>query len=120
ALLLAAAGAYPVAVDLGRAWHEWTGLPFVFAVWAARRDADQRRAARVHAGLLASRAWGLGHLDELAAAAEARTGVPGATCRAYLADLDWALGPHHLAGLTDFFRRLARDGAVPDGTLSFI
>src|SRR5690606_1635930 len=27
ALLLAAAGAYPVAVDLGRAWHEWTGLP---------------------------------------------------------------------------------------------
>jgi len=24
--------------DLGREWYEWTGLPFVFAVWAVRRD----------------------------------------------------------------------------------
>src|SRR5690242_18648689 len=24
--------------DLGAAWHEWTGLPMVFAVWAARRS----------------------------------------------------------------------------------
>jgi chorismate dehydratase len=120
ALLLAAAGRYPVQVDLGQAWHEWTGLPFVFAVWAARRDADQRAALRVHHALLASREWGVSHLDELARAAEAATGVPVATCRAYLADLDWALEYRHLAGLTDFFRRLARDGAVPDGTLSFI
>ncbi len=25
-------------VDLGRVWKEWTGLPFVFAVWAGRPD----------------------------------------------------------------------------------
>jgi cyclic dehypoxanthinyl futalosine synthase len=25
-------------VDLGKAWKEWTGLPFVFAVWAGRQD----------------------------------------------------------------------------------
>jgi len=25
-------------VDLGRAWFDWTGLPFVFAVWAGRTD----------------------------------------------------------------------------------
>src|SRR5690606_29028272 len=25
-------------IDLGQAWREWTGLPMVFAVWAARRD----------------------------------------------------------------------------------
>lgn len=24
--------------DLGQMWKEWTGLPFVFAVWAARKD----------------------------------------------------------------------------------
>lgn len=120
ALLLAAAGTYPVQVDLGQVWHRWTGLPFVFAVWAARRDADARRVARLHARLLQSRDWGLAHLDDLARAAQAATGVPEATCRAYLDDLDWALGDRHLAGLTDFFRRLARDGAVPDGSLSFI
>jgi chorismate dehydratase len=25
-----------IAIDLGQAWTEWTGLPFVYAVWAAR------------------------------------------------------------------------------------
>jgi chorismate dehydratase len=46
--------------------------------------------------------------------------VDEAVCRAYLGDLDYALSYRHLAGLTDFFRRLAQDGLVPDGSLSFI
>src|SRR5215204_4948534 len=35
ALHLSAQSAYPVKVDLGSEWNAWTGLPFVFAVWAA-------------------------------------------------------------------------------------
>ncbi len=30
--------------DLGALWKEWTGLPFVFAVWAARKDYLERAA----------------------------------------------------------------------------
>jgi chorismate dehydratase len=107
-------------VDLGAEWKAWTGLPFVFAVWAARRDTPVGAAAALHAQLLESRAWGLAHLDKLAADAAQNTGVAEAVCRAYLGDLDYALSYRHLAGLTDFFRRLAQDGLVPDGSLSFI
>jgi chorismate dehydratase len=46
--------------------------------------------------------------------------VGEAVCRSYLGDLDYALSYRHLAGLTDFFRRLAQEGMVPDGSLSFI
>ncbi len=120
ALVLAAERRYPYMTDLGLAWKEWTGLPFVFAVWAARREAEQRAVQRVHSALLAARQWGLGHLDELAEAASQATGIGTATTRAYLGDLDYALSYRHLAGLTDFFRRLAQDGSVPDGSLSFI
>ncbi|HEX5385418.1 MAG TPA: menaquinone biosynthesis protein [Gemmatimonadales bacterium] len=120
ALMLTAERRYPITVDLGAAWQEWTGLPFVFAVWAARRNAPAAEVRRVHEQLLESRAWGLGHLDELAAAAARQTAVPEPVCRAYLGDLDYALSYAHLAGLTDFFRRLTRDGLVPDGSLSFI
>src|SRR6266571_154060 len=120
ALLLAARRAYPYRCDLGEAWKRWTGLPFVFAVWAGRRDAEQRAARKVHEALLASRAWGLAHLDVLAEAAGRTCGVPSATCLAYLAGLDYALGYKHLAGLTDFFRRLAARGLVPDGSLQFL
>ena len=120
ALLLGARHAYPRRYDLGEAWKQWTGLPFVFAVWAARRDADQRAAGQAHRTLLASRAWGLAHLDELAAAAARATGVRVADCRAYFAGLDYAFADRHLAGLTDFFRRLAARGLVPDGSLQFL
>jgi len=120
ALLLSARHTYPHVVDLGAEWKRWTGLPFVFAVWAARRDADQAAASALHERLLESRAWGLSHLDLLAADAAERTGVPERVCRDYLGDLDYALSYRHLAGLTDFFRRLAQDGLVPDGSLSFI
>ena len=120
ALALDARRAYPYSVDLGAAWKEWTGLPFVFAVWAARRGADSRRVHEIHGRLLESRAWGLEHLDVLAEQAWAATGVPREVCRAYFGDLDYGFSYRHLAGLTDFFRRLAQDGLVPDGSLSFI
>lgn len=120
ALHLSTRSVYPIRVDLGEEWKAWTGLPFVFAVWAARRDAPAAGVRAVHQRLLDSRAWGLAHLDELAAAAALNTGVAEATCRAYLGDLDYALSYRHLAGLTEFFGRLAREGVVPDGSLSFI
>jgi chorismate dehydratase len=36
---------YPHTYDLGEEWHQWTGLPFVFARWVVRRDLDRQAAA---------------------------------------------------------------------------
>ena len=66
------------------------------------------------------RDWGLANLDLLAETAATATGVGVADCRRYLAGLDYALSYKHLAGLTDFFRRLAAHGLVPDGSLQFL
>ena len=120
ALLLAGKGGYPHRYDLGAEWKQWTGLPFVFAVWAARRRLPTADVRHVHEMLLASRAWGLANLAHLATVASRSTGVPLALCSEYLAGLDYALTYKHLAGLTDFFRRLAADGIVPDGSLRFL
>ena len=120
ALLLAAREAYPYRYDLGEEWKRWTGLPFVFAVWAARREAAPGPVRAIHRALLDSRTWGLGHLDELARVASQATGVAVADCATYFAGLDYALSYKHLAGLTDFFRRLAAEGIVPDGSLQFL
>ncbi len=120
ALLLSAGRAYPHVTDLGEAWKAWTGLPFVFAVWAARRAVDRQAVRDVHRALLASRKWGLAHLDDLATAATEATGVARKRCREYLAGLDYGLSYRHLAGLGDFLGRLAARGVVPDGTLSFL
>lgn len=111
---------YRYAYDLGAEWKRWTNLPFVFAVWVAQRTTDARAALDVHASLIASRDWGLEHLEILAAQAALATGVNRAACFTYLSGLDYGLSYGHLAGLTEFYRRLVAAGRVPDGSLSFL
>ncbi len=120
ALLLNGSDVYPYQYDLGNEWKQWTGLPFVFAVWVAQRTTPVAEALRVHAGLIASRDWGLSHLDVLARQATDATGMSLAVCHEYLSGLDYRLSYPHLAGLTDFFRRLVLAGHVPDGRLAFL
>ena len=111
---------YRYAYDLGAEWKQWTGLPFVFAVWVAQRTAPVAESLAIQAGLIASRDWGLCHLDTLAAQAAIATGVDRGVCLEYLSGLDYGLSYKHLAGLTEFFRRLVAAGRVPDGSLAFL
>ena len=111
---------YPYVYDLGQSWKEWTGQPFVFAVWVAQRATDVKDALVAHAGLIASRNWGLQHLSELAERAHQATGVERKVCAEYLSGLDYGLSYPHLAGLTEFYRRLVERGRIPNGTLTFL
>lgn len=38
---------FPYEWDLGQVWNEWTGRPFVFAVWATRREIVEKSGARL-------------------------------------------------------------------------
>jgi chorismate dehydratase len=114
------ARAYPFAYDLGQEWKDWTGLPFVFAVWVALRTAPVEEALALHAQLIRSRDWGLAHLPELAEQAANATGVSSGAALQYLSGLDYGLRYEHLAGLTTFFGKLAASGRVPNGSLVFL
>jgi chorismate dehydratase len=48
--------------DLGAAWFELTGLPFVYAVWALRRAAD---TTEIRAALREARDFGMDTLDQI-------------------------------------------------------
>jgi chorismate dehydratase len=111
---------YPFVYDLGQTWKDWTGQPFVFAVWVAQRSTSVKKALLAHAGLIASRDWGLRHLSELAEQAHEATGVERSVCAEYLSGLDYGLSYPHLAGLTEFYRRLVERGRIPNGTLTFL
>ena len=111
---------FPHVYDLGQAWKEWTGQPFVFAVWVAQRSTDVKEALLAHASLIASRNWGLRNLAQLARQAHDATGVDVNVCAEYLSGLDYGLSYPHLAGLTEFYRRLVERGRIPNGTLTFL
>lgn len=102
--------------DLGAAWREWTGLPMVFAVWAARRDFAERHPGLVkdvHEAFLRSRDLCLAELDEVAEAAAKWEPFDAATLAGYFRALDFSLGHRQIAGIREFAARAAARGDAP-------
>jgi chorismate dehydratase len=89
-----------------------TGLPFTFAVWAARKDrAEALATAGVFDALYASTEAGLTEAgrNQLADAYTARLGLPAGVCRRYLRDLRYHLTDDDLAGLKLFLELALED-----------
>jgi chorismate dehydratase len=104
-------------VDLGQAWREWTGLPMVFAVWAARREFAEHHPGQVkevHEAFLRSRELCLSELDEVATAAARWEPFDAETLASYFRVLDFSLGGRQVAGLREFARRAAVAGEAPE------
>lgn len=113
---LRARGQFPFTLDLGQKWKELTGLPFVFAVWAVRRNfyRDYREEThRLHRALLCSKRYSLAQLDEICEAVCQRVGLDRAACAIYLKErLSFDLTPRHLQGLHLFFTMLKAEGTL--------
>ncbi len=74
---------YNFAWDLGEVWKQWTGLPFVFAMWVARHKSD---GDQVEQALMEARDSGLDNLDEIARQEAAGYGLSHERCLSYLRD----------------------------------
>ena len=105
--------------DLGEMWKDWTGLPFVFAVWAARREFVERRpeaVAAVHRAFLESRDLSLAEAGQVAEQAARWEAFDAELLERYFSEaLDFSLGERQLAGIAEFARRVGHDsGFAPD------
>jgi cyclic dehypoxanthinyl futalosine synthase len=109
----AAAERFAHVVDLGVAWHDLTGLPFVYAVWAGRPGAVDAEAITA---LQKSLDEGLASRPVIARAhAEAHGGDP-AVYESYLSqNIRYRLGAEELSGMAAFFSR-ARAAGLVEGT----
>ena len=86
--------------DLGDEWCRWTGLPFVFAVWAARPGVETRIVEPL---LNAARDAGRANLAAIAAAEAAAHGLTVPQCLGYLRDnLHYELGPREHEAVSRF------------------
>ncbi len=93
--------------DLGRLWLERTGLPMVFAVWAAREPVDGA-LAELEDALVTSVRLARAEPEQLAYEASTRYGYPPGFLARYFEKLRYSFGPRERAGLMTFFE-LARD-----------
>lgn len=104
-------GRYPDAyiLDMGSAWRELTGLPFVWAMWIGGNRLDRDLADR----LRTAKEWGVAHLDEVVPWASDETGIPLENCSSYLRNtMNFDLTESHLAGLGAYAEYLKKHGFV--------
>lgn len=98
-------------IDLGEAWTDMTGLPFVWAFWAGRPSVVSTQAV---AALATARDAGVAASDEIATAycGPARA----ALCRAYLREnIQYRLGDREVAGIQRYYE-LAAQHRLIDGS----
>jgi len=98
--------------DLGRLWLERTGLPMVFAVWAAPEPVAAGVAA-LEGALVESVRRARAEPERLAYEASARYGYPPGFLARYFEKLRYRFGPRERAGLYTFLE-LARDAGELD------
>ncbi|MDH3253623.1 MAG: menaquinone biosynthesis protein [Acidobacteriota bacterium] len=99
-------------LDLAREWRDLTGMPFVFAVWAVRRDVVRPGLAKT---FRSSRDHGLTQLPVIAEEASVRLGLNPDEVLHYLSrNLSYELGAAERRSLVEFFSRAAALGLVRD------
>lgn len=109
-------GGFQLIWDLGDEWCRWTGLPFVFAVWAARRGVPPESLRRVAPLLQAAREEGRANLAAIASAEAPGHGLTVPQCLSYLRDnLHYHLGPEERLALSRFYSQAAGLDLAPIG-----
>ncbi|HSR54512.1 MAG TPA: menaquinone biosynthesis protein [Acidobacteriota bacterium] len=92
--------------DLANEWYRFTGLPFVFAFWALRRQVDLGEDA---ACFYQSRRQGLRDLPRISRRYAAKLGLSVGEVYDYLSrNLDYSLDQDNLRGLETYYRLAAK------------
>lgn len=98
--------------DLGELWFERTGLPMVFAVWAAQRTIDPARLVVLDHAFASAVADASEHAALVAEAAAERYGFPAGFLARYFEKLRYSFGEHERAGLRRYFKLAAEAGII--------
>ena len=105
-------------MDLGQVWYDWTGLPFVFAMWVARQESNTDGIDEI---LSRSRDLGLSRVAEIAAEEAPRLGLSQSVALNYLTNnLHYHLTSAERSGLKLFCELAAQHNLVkPDVDIVF-
>ena len=103
-------GSFHRVYDLAAEWFRFTGLPFVFAVWAVRPEVTLGDRLRL---FYESRDLGLRSMEAISRRYAGRLGLELARMREYLLNLNYVLDGSNRRGLTAFLDLAWEMGLIP-------
>jgi chorismate dehydratase len=107
----------PYVYDLGQLWADWTGLPFVFALWLCRRNVAENQKDEMTGliwKLMDSKEYARNNLHSIA---ERSSDAAWMGCERLVAywqeNISYELNDKHLDGLRLFYRYCVELGLLP-------
>jgi len=88
--------------DLGELWYEWTGLPFVFALWVIRADVDESLGSALARDIAFALVANLNDLEGLVEEKRRKIGLSRSEAISYVKGFTYRMGPAEKMGLARF------------------
>jgi chorismate dehydratase len=105
-------------VDLGEAWKQMTGLPFVFAAWIARAEVD---LGDLPVQLESAKRRGMQHLPEIVQQHASPRGWPADLAMRYMTEfLKYDIGERQLQAIRLFHQLAAKHGMIAAPTRDLV
>jgi chorismate dehydratase len=111
---------YSIQLDLADVWNKYTGLPFVFAVFAVREEfvaVQQEVLTEIWQTLINCRNNGKDRLKEISQLVAPRIPMDVESCYNYLLNIEHNLDSNHQQALKTFFQYLIKRGDISDKAL---
>lgn len=97
-------------IDLGQMWYEWTGLPFVFAMWVAHQNSDTTGVAQA---LSEARDRGIAAIGEIAITEAPKLNISRQLAQRYLTNnLHYTMSSAERSGIRLFHELASRHNLV--------
>ncbi|MBI4464095.1 MAG: menaquinone biosynthesis protein [Acidobacteria bacterium] len=96
--------------DLAEEWRAMTGLPFVFAFWAVRKEVA---TPDLIPAFQQAAAYAMAHLEDILPVESVRTGLPVSLVRTYLTEnIDFSFSTSNQEGLERFYALAREHGLI--------
>lgn len=96
----------PPPIDLCQAWSAWTGLPFVFARWAVRKNLPEGQKRELQLSIWSAMELALDDLEAVSQRASEDTAFEAEFIESYLRGITYKIGPEEIKGANLFLDKL--------------
>jgi len=104
-------------IDLGRAWHDFTGYKMIYALWVIRTKFVEEHAAEIEAiskAFVEAKDFGFSHISLLVDKAEQNTGLPRPVLESYFQTIQYELGEDEQKAILTFFDYAYKSGLIKE------
>lgn len=106
---------YPYKLDLGEAWRQWTGLPFIFGVWIIQKDSAAERPLEMQKAvrkMIEAKEWGQKNIGQMSLLTAENSMLNAEETDSYYEGLVYDLGEEEIKGLKTFGSHLVDIGEL--------